>query len=277
MENILIAGCGDLGGDLGRRLAATGHSVWGLRRQAERITPPIRPIAGDLTAADSLSGLPSVPLDRLYYLATPGAYQDEAYRQAYVIGLQNLLAALPHAPRRLVLVSSTSVYGQLDGEWVDENSPTAPRSFAGRRLLQAEDLAGQCPGAVVVRFGGIYGPGRQRMLDKVRRGEPCVAAPPYYTNRIHREDCIGVLAHLGRADVPPGLYLAVDDEPCTQCELMDWLAQRMQLPRPERRSDPAGGVRGSNKRCRNDRLKATGYRLLYPSYREGYDALLRAT
>lgn len=114
------------------------------------------------------------------------------------------------------------------------------------------------------------------MLRKVRAGEPCPAEPPLYTNRIHRDDCVSVLAHLARPDIAPGVYLAVDDEPCTQCELMDWLAQRMGLPRPARIAAPPGGLRGSNKRCRNAKLKATGFRLRYPSYREGYEALLAA-
>lgn len=270
---ILIAGCGDLGTTLGLELAAAGHEVYGLRRRVEPLPAPLRTLQADLTSPSTLSKLPN-RLDRLYYLATPSAFDDAAYRAAYVDGLRNLLSALERPPRRLVFVSSTTVYGQLQGEWVDEDSPTEPNSFSGRRMLEAEALAAAAGApAVVVRFGGIYGPGRERMLRKVRAGEPC-PAEPLFTNRIHRDDCVRALLHLGRAEVPAGVYLAVDDAPCTQCELMDWLAARLGLPAPPRAAQPPGGLRGSNKRCRNDKLKATGFTLRYPSYREGYGALL---
>lgn len=271
---VLIAGCGDLGSALGLQLAASGAEVFGLRRRAELLPAPLKSLRADLARPETLRNLPS-GLDRVYYLATPSAFTDEAYRLAYVEGLANLLAALPEPPRRLVFVSSTTVYGQLGGEWVDETSPTEPRAFSGRRMLQAEELAlGSGVPAIVVRFGGIYGPGRERMLRKVRAGEPCAGEPPLYTNRIHRLDCVSVLAHMGREEIAPGVYLAVDDEPCSQCELMDWLAKRMGLPAPERVALPVGGVRGSNKRCRNDKLKATGFEFRYPSYREGYGEML---
>lgn len=275
--SVLIAGCGDLGTALGLRLAAAGEAVTGLRRRSEPLPPPLRTLRADLADPNSLSELPP-DIRLVYYIATPGRFDDEAYRTTYVDGLGNLLAALERTggrPTRLVLVSSTTVYGQLDGEWVDEDSATVPNSFAGRRMLESEALArnSDIP-AVVVRFGGIYGPGRERMLSKVRAGEPCPFPPPLYTNRIHRDDCVAVLAHVGGPAVPPGVYLAVDDEPCTQCELMDWLADRMGLPRPERRPASPGGARGSNKRCRNDKLKATGFGFAYPSFRDGYAALL---
>lgn len=276
-NRILIAGCGDLGTSLGLQLAAGGAAVWGLRRRAEPLPAPLHTLQADLTRPESLTPLPG-RLDTVYYLATPGSFADEAYRLAYVVGLRNLLAALPGPPpRRLVFVSSTTVYGQIDGSWVDEESPTRPAGFSGVRMLEAERLAQASDSpATIVRFGGIYGPNRNRMLRKVRAGEPCVDQPPQYTNRIHRDDCVGILAHLGRPEVAPGVYLAVDDAPCTQCELMDWLAARLELPRPARRSGSPGGIRNSNKRCRNDKLKASGYRLRYPSFREGYAAMLEA-
>ncbi len=278
-ERVLIAGCGDLGVALGTQLAKAGHAVWGLRRSPQPLPAPLRTITADLTDPATLTALPPA-LDLIYYTATPGRFADDAYRLTYVEGLRNLLGALAgqgQRPRRLILVSSTTVYGQTDGSWVDENSPTEPQGFSGRRMLEAETLAlTSAIATAIVRFGGIYGPGRNRMLRKVRAGEPCVADPPQYTNRIHRDDCVNILAHLANPAVAPGIYLGVDDKPCTQCELMDWLAARMGLPAPQRIGGSPGGLRGSNKRCRNDKLKASGYRLLYPSYREGYNAMLAA-
>ena len=276
MNRTLIAGCGDLGCELGRQLAADGCSVHGLRRRAERIPAPIAPVAADLARPGTLGELPA-RLDGVIYLATPGSYDDAAYRTAYVDGLRNLLGALPeggHSLQRLVFVSSTSVYGVTDGSRVDEETATEPGSFSGRRLLEAEALVHSLPNGLVVRFGGIYGPGRERMLRKVRQREPVVANPPQWTNRIHRDDCIGVLRHLLRLPDATPVYLGVDHYPCPMHEVTDWLADRMGLPRPPHVAGRAGGTRGSNKRCANDRLLASGYSFRYPTFREGYAAML---
>lgn len=272
-KRILIAGCGRIGQRLGRQWHEDGARVWGLRRSAAPLPAPLETLNGDLTHPETLP-TPPEGLDLVYYLATPGTFNDGAYRLTYVDGLRNLIAWLPRdTAARIVFISSTAVYGQTAGEWVDETSPTEPNGFSGRRLLEAESVA-QDAGGLAVRFGGIYGPGRGRMLDKVRRGEPCVAEPPRYTNRIHETDCVGILAHVGTIDGPADVYLGVDDAPCTQCELMDFLAERLGCPRPARvPGDPTDG-RGSNKRCSNQRLKDSGYRLRYPSYLEGYAEMI---
>ncbi|SEO60178.1 SDR family oxidoreductase [Aquisalimonas asiatica] len=279
MANVLIAGCGDLGGGVGERLAAEGHSVWGLRRRPELVPAAITPVAGDFSRPD---GLPELPpdLDTVYFIATPGRFEDEAYRLAFVEGMRNLLAQLDaqaQSPRRIIMVTSTAVYGVTDGSWVDEDTPTEPDGFSGKRLLEAETLlrSSRHP-AVILRFGGIYGPGRTRMLKKVRNGDPVVAEPPQYTNRIHRDDCVGALLHAFTLADPAPVYLGVDSTPCTQVELVDWLAERLGLPPCPRTEGSAGGVRSSNKRCRNQRLLDSGYRFLYPDYRSGYEAMLAA-
>lgn len=279
-EEVLIAGCGRIGTRLGQQLAARGARVHGLRRRDAPLPPPLATIQADMTRPETLQDKLPQGLDRIYFIATPGAFEDEAYRLAYVVGLTNLLDTLRREgqrPRRVVLVSSTAVYGQLEGEWVDEDSATEPNAFSGRRMREAEKtlLASEYPG-VAVRFGGIYGADRTRMLDRIRQGKPCIADPPHYTNRIHEDDTVGILEHIGDLNEPAPIYLGIDSAPCTQCELMDWLANRLNLPQPERTEGSAGGTRGSNKCCRNDRLLASGYRLQYPTFREGYEAMLAA-
>ncbi|MDN5872505.1 MAG: SDR family oxidoreductase [Nitrococcus sp.] len=276
-DRVLIAGCGKIGTRLGEELASRGAEVWGLRRQGVRLPAPLRTLTADLCEPESLQAIP-VGITRVYYLATPNAYTDEAYRMAYVDGLRNLLRVLTdqgQSPRRVIFVSSTAVYAQHAGEWVDETSATAPSAFSGQRLLEAERLLqlAHFPG-LVVRFGGIYGPDRNAMIRKVRAGEPCNAAPEFYTNRIHEDDCVGVLRHLGQLSSPQSVYLAVDDAPCTQCELMDWLAEELGEPTPPRAKRSA---RTGSKRCCNARLKASGYALRFPTYREGYGAMLATT
>jgi len=279
---ILIAGCGDVGGALGRLLAAEGHRVWGLRRTVSKLPPELEPIAADLTDPATLADLPE-GLDEVVYAAAADGRGEDAYRAAYSEGVARLLTALDaqgQHPRRVIFVSSTGVYGQSDGEWVDESSTTEPGRFTGRIVLEAERrvLGGPFPGTAV-RFGGIYGPGRTRLLERVRAGDAEVpAGRPVYTNRIHRDDCAGVLAHLlardrGGRPLEP-VYLGVDHEPAELGEVFRYLAELLDAAPPEVAEDADTGRRGSNKRCRNDRLVATGYRFLYPTYREGYRALV---
>lgn len=279
MDTLLIAGCGDLGCSLGQQLAGPERRVIGLRRHPRHIPAPIEAYQGDLTDPASLANLPQ-SITQVCYIATPGAFEDDAYRRAYVEGLRNLTKRLrqqPVPPRRLVFVSSTSVYGVTDGSWVDELTPAEPGGFSGRRMLEAEQLLADSgiPG-VSVRFGGIYGPGRERLIRKVRQGDPVVAEPPQWTNRIHRDDAVSVLRHLLTLDSPEPLYLAVDHTPVPMHEVTDWLSRRLGLPDCPRRPGDAGGVRGSNKRCSNRRLLASGFRFRYPDFRQGYEAMIRA-
>lgn len=279
MPRVLIAGCGYVGTALGERLCAAGYDVLGLRRQP----PPHAPfpqLSADLGRPETLRNLPEVAA--VVYTAAADSGSDAAYRAAYVTGLGNLLAALQdqgQQPRRLLFTSSTSVYGQQDGEWVDETSATEPRHFSGRRLLEAEALLRQTPlPASVLRLGGIYGPGRTRLIDSVRRGTAtCPQGPPRFTNRIHLDDCAGALHHLLELPAPEPLYLGVDCEPADSCTVTRWIAAQLGLPEPSVvAAEEAAGVRGGNKRCRNDRLQATGYRFRYPSFREGYGELITA-
>ncbi|NVK40557.1 MAG: SDR family oxidoreductase [Oceanospirillaceae bacterium] len=272
-QRILIAGCGDVGSALGLELIEAGHFVQGLRRTINQLPAGIHGIAADLTDPQSLRELP--PCDLLVYCTAASQHDEAGYRAAYVDGLSNLLQALPAPPRHLIFTSSSGVYHQADGRWVDEASATEPDRFSGRIMLEAEQLAlnSGIP-ATVVRFSGIYGPGRNHLLNQVRSGIAAPAEPPHYGNRIHRDDCAGVLAHLiarvlEERPLEP-LYLASDDAPAPLHEVMEWLAAELGITIGERRSIRRGG----SKRCRNTRLKASGYRFRYPDYKAGYRAIL---
>lgn len=279
MSRILIAGCGDIGSALGVRLQADGHEVWGLRRSTHELPKGIQALQADLMKPDDLRQLPD-DVDAAFYIVTPDVFDDRAYESVYVRGPENLLMALAargQSVRRLIFVSSTSVYGQSKGEWIDENSPTKPGQFSGKRLLEGERLVlGSSIQGLVVRFGGIYGRGANRLLQQVLKGSPCQESPPLYTNRIHRDDCVEVLRHLLTLSEPEQIYLGVDSEPATQCAVMDWLAKQLGVPVPPRSAATAsrGERLRTSKRCRNARLLATGYRFLYPSFRDGYQAIL---
>jgi nucleoside-diphosphate-sugar epimerase len=282
MAHILIAGCGYVGTALGLRLAAAGHVVWGLRRSAEGPPSGIRCVAADLTAPETLQKLPP-ELDAVFYTAAPNGSDDAAYRAIYVDGLRYLLEALVQqrqSPRRVFFTSSTAVYAQSTGEWVDETSPTEPRHFSGRRVLEGEKylLNGPFP-ATVMRFGGIYGPGRTSLIARVRHGlATCRDGSPLYTNRIHRDDCAGALQHLLTVSEPEAIYLGVDHEPAEHCGVLRWLAAQLGAPPPRIEASPAADTRRhrTNKRCRNAKLVASGYVLQYPTFREGYTSLMAA-
>lgn len=279
-ERILIAGCGYVGSALAARLAAAGHRVYGLRRRPAGLPPGVLPLAADLLDPASLGDLPPA-LDAVVYAASASGGREVAYRAAYVEGLRNLLAALarlPAPPRRAIFTSSTAVYGQRDGEWVDEASPTEPADFRGRVLLEGERLLAAFPGrATALRLAGIYGPGRTSLVDSVRAGRAVIApGGPRWTNRIHREDCAGALAHVLALPEPEPVYLGVDDEPADRGEVLRWLAARIGAPAPRVATDAAAepDARGGNKRCSNARLRASGWRPRFPTFREGYAALI---
>jgi nucleoside-diphosphate-sugar epimerase len=278
---VLVAGCGYVGSALAARLAAEGHSVWGLRRHPDRLPPGVQPLAADLSDPATLADLPP-RLDHVAYTTAPDGASDDAYRAAYVDGLRHLLAALAaqrQRPRRVLLTSTTGVYGQTDGEWVDEESPTEPSGFRGLRPLEGERLLLEGPfQATVLRLGGIYGPGRSRLIEQVRAGT-ATCRPGAWSNRIHRDDCAGALRHLMLLEDAAPLYLGVDREPVELCEVQRWLAEQLGAPPPRVESELEGrgaarGRRGSNKRCRSERLVRSGYRFRYPTFREGYAALV---
>lgn len=278
MVRILIAGCGAVGSELGQRLHAAGYQVWGLRRHVAALPPVIQPLAADLNDPVTLTGLPP-DLDYVCYTAAADGFSADHYRAAYVDGLNHLLQALQaqrQQPRRILFTSSTSVYGQCQGEWVDEASPAEATGFAGRCLREAEQRLWQGPyPATVIRFGGLYGPGRTRLLDSVRQGT-ATGVEGIYSNRIHQTDGAAALEHLLRLPAPAPLYLGVDDEPALLCEVLRWLAGRLGVapPRMVAAATADAARLRANKRCRNQRLRASGFTLRYPSYREGYTALL---
>jgi nucleoside-diphosphate-sugar epimerase len=276
---ILLAGCGDLGTEAGLRFAAAGYRVVGWRRTPEKLPAAIEGSAADLSTAE----LPPVPADTTAVVVAVAADSptEAAYRAAYIDGLSHVLDALERdgvTPRRVLFISSTAVYGDADGGWVDEGTTPAPGGFSGRILREAEELLtnrlrGTGTAPVVLRLGGIYGPGRTRLIDQVRGGTAVIPAEPRYTNRIHRDDAAGAIVHLcTMAEDPAPVYLGVDDDPAELGDVLRFLASELGLEVPP--SGSAGEPRGGNKRCSNALLRGTGFSLAYPTFREGYRDIL---
>ena len=276
---ILLAGCGDLGTEAGLRFHALGHRVVGWRRSPAKLPAAIEGVAADLGAP----GLPPVPADTTAVVIAVAADSpsEDAYRAAYVDGSAHVLDALERdgvQPGRVLFVSSTAVYGDAGGGWVDEDTPTAPVGHSGRVLLEAEQLirdrfSGTATTATSLRLGGIYGPGRTRLIDQVRTGSAVVPEDIRYTNRIHRDDAAAAMVHLTTmAANPEATYVGVDNDPADLGTVLRFLATEMGLAEPP--VGDAGPARGGNKRCSNGLLRSTGFAFTYPSFREGYRAVL---
>ena len=277
MASILIVGCGGIGSQLGLHLADQGHRVTGLKRHPPVNDKKICYFAADISDAATLHDL-DINFDQLFFIVSADGRNQHSYRSVYETGLRNVLDRLSGLP--WILVSSTSVYGQSRGEWVDEESATEPENVNSALILQAEkQVLAANPANIVVRFSGIYGPGREYLLRLASNAPEIQKTPTYYTNRIHQEDCVDVLSFLfeQRLDNVPldRCYLASDDDPAPMWDVVSFLAERLHCPPPiAKQIDEAAPM---NKRCDNARLKALGYRFRYPSYREGYGRLLQAS
>ena len=278
--SVVIAGCGDVGSRLASQLLAAGWEVHGLRRNVSRLPEGVIGIAGDLFKKDCPDTWPIGGVDYLVYCAAATDHDEAGYRKAYVEGLQHVLEWLDdygQQPKQLVFVSSSSVYGQQNGEWVDETSPTQALGYSGQVMLEAEQVAfdSGIP-ATTVRLTGIYGPGREWLLSQVRQGYRVAVEPPLYGNRIHVDDAAGLLAfllqHVEQGGSLDKVYIGVDDAPAPLAEVVGWLREYLGVTEW---AENASVRRAGSKQCSNARAKALGWTPTYPSYREGYAAILK--
>lgn len=278
-EKLLIIGCGDIGQRLAQQLDPNCYKVTGLRRHPPEDSHRLRYLACDATQSGQLDAiLGSEEFDVIVISMTPAERSDAGYEIAYTQTCRNLVAGLTHhqrTPRLIIFVSSTAVYGQNDGSWVDESSPTMPEGFSGKRLLEAENVIQQSGIThCIVRFSGIYGPGRNRLIEQVQQRR--ASASPHYTNRIHADDCAGVLAHLiklQQTQTLASVYLATDSSPTSMADVVSWIA--IQLGVEDFFAIDAVNDRG-NKKISNQHLLASGYRLIHPDFRSGYATLLKS-
>lgn len=277
MAHILIVGLGELGSALSKELLNQGHRVSGIRRGSDA------PVGVELFAQDLLTApevqLPTTRVDVMYLIVTPGERSQSAYEDAFLRLPKRLFQAYQAQHGQLppvVFVSSTAVYGQSEAP-VDEKSATNPSGFNGEVLLQAEQNIQALSPATVVRFSGIYGPGRE---SRIRLARELLAgggnAPKaQWSSRIHSADAVGLLLHLGECwlagNAPPQVVVGSDMEPVVNLEVLNWLAQQLGGKLDLQWQQVDG-------RAVNSRYLAAGnYALQYPSFREGYNAILAAS
>ena len=242
-----------------------------------------------------MARLRNTVFDIVIITLTPSGRDPLAYQKAYVDNVKKLLAVWQQSddvekaihekeigskgknrdsfqscvPKKIFFVSSTRVYGQDCDEWVDELSETQPTSEQGQLILNAENaLLNSHVDTTVVRFSGIYGVSRDFLIRQVKKGN---LSGEHYTNRIHERDCVGFLLHLSEAVMTQqpvdDIYLASDNRPEKSCVVRGWLAQMLGVTF---QGGEVSNTRPSSKRCKNMRMLATGYHLLFPTFEEGY-------
>ncbi len=259
----------------------------------------------DIRDQDSLLNALPDKIDYVLVCISPYQYSKEAYHLTFVVGIENLIQVLRRKniiPKRVFFVSSTSIYHQSNGEEVDEQSVVKPASFASQCLKVAENrlLDSRLP-ATCVRFSGIYGGRRTRLIERVTSGRAQLSAANHLTNRIHESDCIGVLCHLLQLAMKgaslDSMYLATDNLPVPINTVLKWLAAQLGKPlltgdeKADRQKTTNQATREQqdkelttgkqpkrkvgSKRCSNRKLLATGYTFAYPTYKEGYSMMLK--
>lgn len=282
--SLLVVGCGYLGRRVALAHVGRGEAVFGTTRSAEGASAleaiGVRPVVGDVL--DASLALPAV--DRVLYCVGYDRDAGPSKRSVYVDGLRNVLGRLPEAVSRLVYIGSTSVYGNGDGGWVDEETPAAPITEAGRICLDAEhalaDWAGRSGvSTVVVRCSGLYGPGRIIRRTLIERGEPIPGDPERTLSLIHIDDAADAAAVVLDAPRPGPLYLVSDDRPIPRREYYRVVAAFLNAPSPSYIPPTPGSPEAArdavDRRICNRRIKEElGLTLRYPDVTTGVPAAL---
>jgi len=270
-RRVLIAGCGYVGQATARLLHARGWDVLGathsVQSAAALAAEPYRVVTCNITDRADVAALPSVKA--VIHCASSGRGGVDEYRRVYLEGTQILLNVL--APRQFIFASSTSVYAQVGGEIVCEESAAMPERETGRILREAEEFV-LAHGGTVARLAGIYGPGRSVLLGKFFSGEALIEGNGgRFINQVHREDIASAFVLLLESGAR-GIFNVCDDEPLTQRTVYEWLAQRFDRALPPSAAIDLNRKRGwTNKRVSNARLRALGWTPRYPSFREAIE------
>jgi len=263
---VLVLGAGYVGGALAIQLTARGHKVEAVSRTS----------GVDIT---NIADLKRLGRDWDWVVNTVSSSRGgvEDYRRVFLEGTRHIIEWLSGSRlQKYVYTSSTSVYGQTEGSWVDETSLTQPHSETSRILFETEKLLSDLP-AVILRVAGIYGPERGFLFQQYLRGEATITGHgSRYLNMIHRDDVVRALMDALERAATGETYNVADDQPVTQVEFFQWLSTTLNRAMPPFAPEPASRKRGvTNKRVSNRKLREQlGCELAYPSYRAGYRALI---
>lgn len=235
-RQLFIVGCGYVGMAAALRERERGAQVRALARSAaaaERLQAAgIEVVIGDLDDPDSLRTLRLVGACVYYFAPPPSIGSSDPRMDAFLEALR------PHTgPSRLVLISTTGVYGDCGGQWIDEQCPPNPQTDRARRRLAAEralQVWGEQMNVpiVILRVAGIYGPDRLP-IERLRKGLPvlCERESPW-SNRVHVDDLVSACLNAADCDDPGRLYNISDGHPTTMTDYFNQVADTVGLPRP---------------------------------------------
>ena len=231
-HNILIIGQGDIGLPVTNKLAQDGLNVTGLARR-DRQNYALDDKAKFMQAdALTLTAEQLQEFTQIAIIVTPDEYSTSGYHNSYLAINQHLAALADKLPtlERIVFISSTAVYGQDNGEWIDEDSmPMLPEREASQVILQAEQALQQGfdNRAIIIRPSGIYGRERLMRVRKAREPQKEPIAAGAWTNRIMDSDLVNIIAHVMTIELPKPVYIATDYLPVTTFELTNWLCEQL--------------------------------------------------
>jgi len=270
---LLLCGHGYLGQAISRDFLAAGWNVTALSRGTDSSHPPspiphLQSLSCDISSLESVRQLSTLRPDFIIHCAASGKGGAEVYRQVYLDGCRNLTETFPGVP--LLFTSSTSVYAQIDGSEVTEESPAIPDRETGRILLETERHVLD-HGGLVTRLAGIYGPHRSILLKKFLNGEAILEEDGRrYINQIHRDDASAAILWLANSKSEIGnskLFNLCDSTPLTQRETYERMSELFSRPLPPTGPRDLDRKRGwTHKRVSNARLRNTGWEPAFPSF-----------
>jgi len=275
-KKLLVIGCGKLGQKLGLLAKKTPLDLLGFKRKKITSTN-IRIEQQDIFDKSFFDKVKIHSPDFILYSLSADEQSEKSYRRNYVEGLKQVIKSIKYINnfQHLFFVSSTSVYGDNNDQFIDEFSETSPKNFRGTILLEAENLLNTVKfNSTVLRLSGIYGSGRNYMI-KLSQDAESWPKVDRWTNRINEDDAanfiIFLLNQCLQGEIPEKLYLLTDKEPVTLFRLLNWMRQNLNLKNKINiTSDPILG-----KRLRSSIIPSLKFEYKYPTYKQGYKVLIQ--
>jgi len=275
-KKLLVIGCGKLGQKLGLLAKKTPLDLLGFKRKKITSTN-IRIEQQDIFDKSFFDKVKIHSPDFILYSLSADEQSEKSYRRNYIEGLKQVIKSIKYINnfQHLFFVSSTSVYGDNNDQFIDEFSETSPKNFRGTILLEAENLLNTVKfNSTILRLSGIYGSGRNYMI-KLSQDAESWPKVDRWTNRINEDDAanfiIFLLNQCLQGEIPEKLYLLTDKEPVTLFRLLNWIRQNLNLKNKINiTSDPILG-----KRLRSSIIPSLKFEYKYPTYKQGYKELIQ--